>query len=586
MKRLNDMTVRLSWTLVLGTFALLVALLSALGLYITSLSEDSIQRLNEVNVDQQSALNRANSQQLFLQLELRDIQAGLLDAVWPEEREPLIEAAAALDDDLATLEATFAEFMALPSRPEQAERIAAVEAAFRALVDQGLIPQRAALAEGDTDAFTQNREGLIALSDAFYQAAVDFFVAAESNGAALYDTFLENMGLLQWAIVAVLIIAALTIGCVLWGVTVNVIRPLGRLVGYFEAVESGRLDQQIPERGNNEIGRLYASLAKMQAGLAGTVGAVRDGGNLIYQGAQHIAGGNNDLSARTEQQAASLEETASSMEELSSTVSQNADNARQASQLANEASSAAGRGGEVMQSVVTTMHDIRSGSHRVADIVGTIDAIAFQTNILALNASVEAARAGEHGRGFAVVAEEVRKLASRSSEAAREIRELIDASLNQVGSGTELVDEAGQVMQELVTSVTRVSDIMDEIASATSEQSHGIGQVNDAINQMEQVTQQNAQMVQQAASASNQLEAEASRLAATMSRFQLADSGANADHSQDELARWMPALRSSQRDAEASRHAGQRPRAGQTNSNTSTSTSQHDSSSDDEWESF
>ncbi|MGK0544926.1 methyl-accepting chemotaxis protein [Halomonas cupida] len=579
MKRLNDMTVRLSWTLVLGTFALLVLVLSGLGLYITSLSENSIQRLNEVNVDQQSTLNRVNSQQLFVQVELRDIQAGLLDAVWPEEREPLTAAAAALDAQLVQLKQTFDEFMALPARPEQAERIAAVEASFHALVDDGLAPQQAALAAGNTDAFTQGRENLIGLSTAFYTAAVDFFVTAEHNGHALYDTFLERMSLLQWAIIAVLVIAALTIAGVLWGVTINVIRPLGRLVGYFEAVEGGRLDQQIPQRGNNEIGRLYASLAKMQAGLASTVGAVRDSGDLIYRGAQHIASGNNDLSARTEQQAAALEETASSMEELSSTVSQNADNARQASQLANEASSAAGRGGDVMESVVTTMHDIRSGSHRVADIVGTIDAIAFQTNILALNASVEAARAGEHGRGFAVVAEEVRKLASRSSEAAREIRELIDASLSQVGSGSELVDEAGGVMRELVKAVTRVSDIMDEIASATTEQSHGIGQVNDAITQMEQVTQQNAQLVQQAASASNQLEAEASRLTATMSRFQLVESGER--QRQDDLTRWMPALRSSQRDADASRHSQQR------NEHASSTTSRADgNASEEEWESF
>src|SRR5690606_21787828 len=236
------------------------------------------------------------------------------------------------------------------------------------------------------------------------------------------------------------------------------------LLTYFGAVEQGDLSRQIPEHEKNAfipvcIGRLYASLDKMQSGLVNIVEDVRNSGNLIYQGSQHIATGSSDLSARTEQQAASLEETASSMEELSSTVSQNADNARQASQLAREASSAASRGGEVVSDVVKTMQDIRTGSHHVADIISTIDAIAFQTNILALNASVEAARAGEHGRGFAVVAEEVRKLASRSSDAASEIRELIDASLKQVEAGTLRVDDAGSVMKELVGAVANVSDI-------------------------------------------------------------------------------------------------------------------------------
>ena len=210
------------------------------------------------------------------------------------------------------------------------------------------------------------------------------------------------------------------------------------------------------------------------------------------------------------------------MEELAATVEQNADNARQASQLAAEASQTAAQGGSVVSGVVATMHEISESSHKMTDIIGVIDSIAFQTNILALNASVEAARAGEHGRGFAVVAQEVRSLAGRSADAAGEIRQLIQVSREKVDAGTEQADRAGQTMGEIVAAVQRVSDIMDEIASASQEQSHGIGQVNLAVTQMDEVTQQNAALVEQAATAANQLEAEAARLREAVLRFRVA----------------------------------------------------------------
>nr|WP_089714280.1 methyl-accepting chemotaxis protein [Halomonas daqiaonensis] len=403
---------------------------------------------------------------------------------------------------------------------------------------------------------------------------------AGETGDAVETSFAAFASWMQLAILAALLGTIATVIVVLWGVTINVVRPLGELVGYFERMKEGNLAQTIPQRGDNEIGRLYASLDEMQHGLADTVGTVRDSSESIYLGTQHIAHGNNDLSARTEQQASSLQETATSMEELSSTVEQNADNARQASQLAADASRTAQQGGEIVEQVVTTMHEISQGSHRVAEIIGTIDAIAFQTNILALNASVEAARAGEHGRGFAVVAEEVRNLASRSANASSEIRTLIQTSVNQVDAGTSRADQAGQTMTEMVAAVQRVSDIMDEIASASAEQSNGIGQVNDAVTQMDQVTQQNAELVQQAASAANQLEAEASRLKAAVNRFQLGKansdtptpegSSRHADESHD-LARWMPTLMPAR---STGRHT---TREGHDNGH---------GSRDDEWESF
>lgn len=345
---------------------------------------------------------------------------------------------------------------------------------------------------------------------------------AGESGAAYVQSFSQLADTLRLAILAVLIITVAITVVVVWGISVNVIGPLHRVVEHFERMAKGDLSASVERRGNNEIGQLYASLAHMQEGLSRTVNSVRNGSQSIFSGAEEIAHGNNDLSARTEQQAASIEETASSMEQLTATVSQNADNARQASQLASTASQTASRGGQVVGDVVTTMREISQSSHKITEIIKVIDSIAFQTNILALNASVEAARAGEQGRGFAVVAGEVRNLAGRSGDAASEIRALIEASVAKVDTGTSLVDQAGKTMDEIVASVQKVTDIMDEIASASQEQSNGIGQVNQAITQLDQVTQQNAALVQQAANAAGELEREASHLREAVSVFRLA----------------------------------------------------------------
>ncbi len=345
---------------------------------------------------------------------------------------------------------------------------------------------------------------------------------AGDSGASYLASFTLMADRMRLGIVAVLAGSVGVMLVVVWGINANVLQPLARLVGYFEGLARGDLAQPVENRGNNEIGRLFTALKHMQEGLSSTVGTVRRSSEGIFLGAQDIAEGNGELSSRTEQQAASLAETASSMEQLASTVEHNADNARQASQLAAEASRTAVQGGEVVGEVVATMHDINASAHRMSDIISVIDSIAFQTNILALNASVEAARAGEHGRGFAVVAQEVRNLAGRSAGAAGEIRTLIQASLEKVDVGTARVDKAGQTMREIVAAVQRVSDIMDEIASASQEQSNGIGQVNQAVTQMDQVTQQNAALVEQAATAATQLEAEASRLREAVLRFRLA----------------------------------------------------------------
>ncbi|MFV8907726.1 methyl-accepting chemotaxis protein [Serratia fonticola] len=330
-----------------------------------------------------------------------------------------------------------------------------------------------------------------------------------------------------WTLVVVLVLVVAVIAMVWFGIHHILVRPLNRMIEHIKLIAAGDLTHQIDVNSRNEMGVLAASLRHMQGELIDTVSGVRQGADAIYSGASEIAAGNNDLSSRTEQQAASLEETAASMEQLTATVKQNAENARQASQLALSASETAQKGGKVVANVVQTMHDIAGSSQKIADITSVIDGIAFQTNILALNAAVEAARAGEQGRGFAVVAGEVRNLASRSAQAAKEIKGLIEDSVSRVDMGSVLVESAGETMGDIVNAVTRVTDIMGEIASASDEQSRGIDQVGQAVAEMDRVTQQNASLVEESASAAAALEEQASRLTQSVAVFRLKAEGQN-----------------------------------------------------------
>ena len=298
-------------------------------------------------------------------------------------------------------------------------------------------------------------------------------------------------------------------------------RPLTAAVEAANRVASGNLGANIPVAGRDEISALLSALQRMQASLVHTVQTVRMGAQAVSEASTEIAVGNNDLSQRTERQAAALEETAASMEQLSSTIRQNADSAQSACQLASQASSVAVQGGTVMGQVVDTMRGINDSSHKIADIIGVIDSIAFQTNILALNAAVEAARAGEQGRGFAVVAGEVRSLAQRSAEAAKDIKGLISDSVGRVEKGTVLVDQAGNTMNEVVDAIRRVTHIVTEISAASSEQSQGVNQVGEAVSQMDQTTQQNAALVEQSAAAADSLRLRSQELVQSVDVFRL-----------------------------------------------------------------
>jgi len=318
-----------------------------------------------------------------------------------------------------------------------------------------------------------------------------------------------------------LVFAALMSG---W-ITRSITRPLADAVAVARSVADGDLRREVHAVGTNETAQLLHALNDMQSRLSKVVWNVRQGSHSVATASAQIAQGSQDLSQRTEEQAAALEQTAASMEELGSTVTQNADHARQANQLALNASSVAAEGGRVVSQVVETMRDINDSSRQIADIIGVIDGIAFQTNILALNAAVEAARAGEQGRGFAVVASEVRNLAQRSAGAAKEIKGLIGASVERVGHGTLLVDQAGATMTEVVTSIKRVTDIMGEISAASAEQSAGVAQIGDAVSQMDQTTQQNAALVEQSAAAASSLNEQAQQLVQVVATFRLGDEG-------------------------------------------------------------
>ena len=379
---------------------------------------------------------------------------------------------------------------------------------FAAFKDAGFDPSA-----GDAAVAGMDREPARLLAEAGKKIAAD-------SAAASADAAVQAHRASLVSIVLMLVAGAAGIGV---GVLFSrkITRPVDDAVAVAEAIAGGDLTRQVRVVGRDEIAQLLKALSKMQGSLVGLVSNVRSNSESVATASSQISQGANDLSARTEEQASALQQAAASMEQLGSTVRQNAENAQSANQLALGASAVARKGGDVVGEVVETMKGINDSSRRIVDIIGVIDGIAFQTNILALNAAVEAARAGEQGRGFAVVAGEVRSLAQRSSDAAKEIKALISASVERVEHGTELVDRAGVTMTEIVSSIARVTDIMGEISAASTEQSSGVGQIGDAIAQMDQATQQNAALVEESAAAAESLKDQAHQLVETVSVFKL-----------------------------------------------------------------
>ena len=375
------------------------------------------------------------------------------------------------------------------------------------------------LEAGNMDAyFAQPTQGM---QNAMGEAMNQYASQSEALYQRAFTTSSSDYQIARWQLAILAVVLVIVVVGAWFGIRAILLKPLAAVMGHIRQIAAGDLTPRLSLRGRNEITELADTVTHMQSSLIDTVTHVREGAVAIYHGTSEIAAGNNDLSSRTEQQSAALEETAASMEQLTATVKQNAENARQASHLAQSASETALHGGSVVNGVVNTMHEIAASSQKISDITGVIDGIAFQTNILALNAAVEAARAGEQGRGFAVVAGEVRNLASRSAQAAKEIKALIEDSVSRVETGSAQVETAGETMTDIVNAVTRVTDIMGEIASASDEQSRGIDQVAIAVAEMDSVTQQNASLVEESASAAAALEEQAERLNQAVAAFRL-----------------------------------------------------------------
>ena len=458
----------------------------------------------QLNVDRRIAIAKA---------------AGLpeLDAYFTPLTEKTVAEIAEL---LKTLEAAITE----PKGKTLMANIVEKRQAYQGVRDQ----MQALLKQPDQPAAEAMLKDKVLPASVLYVNAVDELRRYERDLAAARGKEVREALQLAQGLLIGLLAASLGLGIAMaYVITRSVTRPLQEAVNAARVIAANDLSQPLDSQRKDELGELLRALGQMQGALRQMVSQVRQSTDSITNASTEIASGNQDLSSRTEQAASNLQQTASSMEQLTGTVKQSADSARQANQLAVSAAEVAARGGKVVSDVVATMDEINGASKKIADIIGVIDGIAFQTIILALNAAVEAARAGEQGRGFAVVAGEVRNLAQRSAEAAKEIKALIGASVEKVESGSKLVADAGQTMSEIVGSVQRVTDIIGEITAAAAEQSDGIGQVNTAVVQLDQMTQQNAALVEESAAAAESLRDQAIRLAKVVGTFQL-DSGRGA----------------------------------------------------------
>ncbi|WP_321821268.1 MULTISPECIES: methyl-accepting chemotaxis protein [unclassified Burkholderia] len=515
---IGNLTIRARIGLTMAFLAVLLGVIGVLGVYGMTRSNDATREIftNQMPSAVDVAVAEMYAARERLALDRAALLAGTPDSAAAVERSRAMRTQS---------DAWWQKYLALPRGPEE-DRLAQDVAAKRQALQRSCDAFVGLVAAGDHDRIGEGAKQLSTLYNELSVAGEALRNFQFTDGQAGFDraeSLYETLRVLS----IVLLAAGLVAAAFSWLTLSRAIgRPLADALAHFDAIAAGDLRRSIVVHRRDEMGQLLDGLARMQRGLVDTVRTVRGGSESIATAARQIAAGNIDLSSRTEEQASALQETASSMEQLTGTVKQNADNARQASSLAANASEIANKGNTVVGQVVGTMGEINDSSAKIADIIAIIEGIAFQTNILALNAAVEAARAGEEGRGFAVVAGEVRSLAQRSSSAAKEIKMLIDASVERIRTGSTLVDEAGRTMSDVIGAVQRVTDIMGEIAAASEEQSGGIDQVARAVAQMDEVTQQNAALVEEAAAAAQSLDEQAARLRETASVFRIDDDAA------------------------------------------------------------
>ena len=515
---MNKLKVSTRLTLLIGVLALLMVGIGLLGLYGINQSNNALKTVYEDRTVALGQLGQIDALTLSSRLSLN----VAMDA---PSAQVMAERTAEIEANLAKVAKVWGAYMATYLTPEEAALAKTTGADLLKLNQEALAPAVAAVRAGDIkEAHRLDVEKVLPMAEPF-DKDIDKLMALQTDIAkSEYEHAAENFTLIR--MVSIGAIAAGLLFAVTFGFALvrNLSRQLGAEPGeaaaLAQSVAAGDLSVSITLRPGDTTS-MMAQLKAMQDSLSQVVSQVRQNADGVATASAEIAQGNQDLSSRTEEQASALEQTAASMEELSSTVRQNADNARQGNQLAMSASTIAVRGGEVVGQVVDTMKGINESSRKISDIISVIDGIAFQTNILALNAAVEAARAGEQGRGFAVVASEVRSLASRSADAAKEIKNLISDSVQRVEQGSALVDQAGATMTEVVGAIRRVTDIMGEISAASTEQSAGVSQVGEAVTQMDQTTQQNAALVEESAAAAESLKVQAQHLVQAVSVFKL-----------------------------------------------------------------
>lgn len=516
---LKTLSIRTGLLSLLAVMTLLLLLVSGIGIYALTQSSSSLQRINHLQGEQLVQLNAGYTLILRARNEagqaVRMMEVGLLDDAAKSVKNINAEFAQAQK----TLKAVIDGGVTDPQGDALLKRVAMSFAAYQ---EKGIAPMQAALNEQSADAYYDLLENsLVPVARQFNNDMQAFQAWSETRGKAEVAAVQASKNRVM---ILIIVAALLTAGIIVlaWlALRHMLLKPLSSSIAQLEHVAAGDLTHALNAPASQEINRLNAAIEIMRQSLMESVLRVRDASAQIDTGSRELTAGNNHLAQRTESTATSLEQTAASMEEITATVRQNADNADQAHQLAQTVSDTADRGSEMVCYVIEKMRDIAGSSDRIADILSVIDGIAFQTNILALNASVEAARAGEQGRGFAVVAGEVRNLASRSADAAKEIRLLISDSQSHVNEGSELAQQAGETMDEIANEVMRMTKLMREIASASQEQSRGIEQVNIAVSQMDETAQQNAALVQQSSAATRSLEEQSRELIEAMSSFKL-----------------------------------------------------------------